>query len=103
MQLFIVQPQINQGRAFGAYQVFYFGIVIAFVFAAKNQYGLGCHALQSIPARIDIGRFGVVDELDAAYGRHLFQTVFHTLEVGQGFAYIFFPDACKIGGDTGRQ
>ena len=103
MQLFIVQSQVDQRGAFATYQILYFGIVIPLVFAAEDKHGFGCHALQGVPAGIDIGCFGIVYELDAAYGRYLFQTVFYTFEVGQGFADIFFADTCKIGGNAGSQ
>ena len=75
-----MQSQVNQCRALFAYQIFYFRIVIAFVFSAQYQYCLGSHALQGIPAGVDIGRFGIVDEVDAAYTCHFLQAVFHSLK-----------------------
>ena len=67
MQLFIVQSQVDQRGAFATYQILYFGIVVSFVFAAEDKHGFGCHALQGVPAGIDIGCFGIVYELDATY------------------------------------
>ena len=98
-----MQSQVNQCRALFAYQIFYFRIVIAFVFSAQYQYCLGSHALQGIPAGVDIGRFGIVDEVDAAYTCHFLQAVFHSLEVGKCLADILFGDTCQVCRDSGSQ
>ena len=101
MQLFVVQSQIDQGRALFAYEVFDFRVIVSFVFTAEDKYGFAGHALQGIPAGVYVRSLGIVDEAHAAYGGYFLQPVFHSLEVGQGFADIFFPDAGQIGRDAG--
>ena len=56
---------------------------------------------QRIPAGIDVGCLGVVDVADAIYGRDVLQTVFHSLEILKGGAYLLLPDVEDGSGKSG--
>ena len=66
-ELAIILTHEDERVAFLANQLVNLAIVIAFVRATENQYGRGGHALQRVPAGIDVGGLGVIDVL-VTYG-----------------------------------
>ena len=101
MEFLVVESQVYQSRALFTYQILDLSIVVAFVFAAENQYRFGSHALQGIPAGVDIRRFWVIDKINAADTRHFFQPMFHSPEVGESLADVLFGNAGQVCRDTG--
>ena len=55
-------PVLNTFRV----PVFNFSIVVSFIFTTENQYRFGSHALQGIPAGVDIRGFRVVNKINSA-------------------------------------
>ena len=92
-----MQTQIDQCRALFAYQLFYLGVVVAFVLTAQDEHRLGGHALQSVPTGVDVGSLRVVDEVHTSYVAHALQSVFHPLEVTQRLADILLFDTGYVG------
>ena len=97
MQFFIVKSQENQTAAFFSHQIGNLVVVVSFILSTQNQDGLGFHALQGIPAGIDVGRLGVVDIVYPFYTGYFLQTVFHPFEVVQCFPDTFFAYARNVG------
>ena len=55
VQFGIVGTQVYESAAFLHYQFLYLIIVVAFVFAANDEYDLCFHAFKCIPACVHIG------------------------------------------------
>ena len=72
--------------AFLANQLVNLAIVIALVRATENQYGRGGHALQRVPAGIDVGGLGVINVAHSFDRRHVLQTMVHTSKLLQALA-----------------
>ena len=66
VELRVVGTKVNQSHALLLNQLFDSVIVIAFVLTAKDEDDRCAHALQSIPASIDIGGLGVIDIMPPA-------------------------------------
>ena len=66
VELRVVGTEINQSYALLLNQLFDGVVVVAFVLTAEDEDDRCAHALQSIPAGIDIGGLGVVDIVHAA-------------------------------------
>ena len=71
MQFLVVQAHENKRVAFLFYQFVNLRIVIAFIFAAEDKHGWCGHRFKSIPARVDVGGFGVIYPPYTANGRYV--------------------------------
>lgn len=86
VEFLVMKSHEDKGVAFLSYQVVDFGVVVSFVFASKYENGGCVHALEGVPAGIDIGGFGVVDETDIANCGYILQSVFDTFELAECLA-----------------
>src|SRR5579863_4962588 len=100
MDLPVVYTQANDGFYFLLYEVTDQGIIISLVHAAEYQDRGLIHAFQRIPCAIDIGRFGIVDELHAPDRTDIFHAMLERFEAPDRFADLFLPDADGGGGDS---
>ena len=92
----------DEGVAFLPNEVVDLGVVIALVLAAEDEDG-GCgHRLEGIPAGVDIGGLGVIDETDTTDRSHILETVGDTLKGHEALADDLLADTHHIGGDSSR-
>ena len=57
VQFLVVGTEIDDACALLAHEILYRVVVIALVFAADDEYRRSCHALQRVPASVDIRCF----------------------------------------------
>ena len=97
-EFFVVEAHEDEGVAFLADEVVDLRIVIAFVLAAKDEDRRCGHGLEGIPAGVDIGGLGVVDETDTADGGHVLETMRDALERHEALADDLFLDTDDVSG-----
>ena len=100
MQLAVIDSQKDEALALLGNEIFDLVVVVTLVQTTQDEDGWLCHALQCVPAGIDIRGFGVVDEGDTMHLAGELQTVLHTLEIAEALADDIVRDAAEVGGDT---
>ena len=102
VELLVMEAHEDEGVALGADEVVDLGVVITFVLAAEDEDGRCGHGLEGIPAGVDIGRFGVVDETDAADGSDILESVLDALEGFERLADDVFANTDDVRGNRRR-
>lgn len=74
-------------------------VVVAFVDTTGNPNDGFVHALERIPSRVDVGGFGVIDELDSLEFAAGLQAVLDVLEVAEAFANAVLANVYELGDD----
>lgn len=73
-------------------EIFYFGIIVAFIFSAEYKDSGASHAFEGIPSRIDVGSLRIVDIDDAIFFGYEFEAMLYGFEIGEGFASDIIAD-----------
>ena len=103
MQFLVVNSEEYQSNAFLAHKVVDFRIVIAFIHPTEDEDRRFSHALERIPARVDIGGLGVVDELHSPHLSSFLESVLHSSEAAEPLTDELVGDPCDICRDTGSE
>src|SRR5690606_23228352 len=97
--LLVIQTQTHDRLHLLFYEVFYFSIIIAFVYAANDPDSWLLHAFKRIISGIYVSGFAVIDVFHAAIICNLLQTMLHRLKSHQRMANAFIADIQNLSGD----
>ena len=103
MQLFVVDAEENQSHTFLLDQLVEFRVVVTLVHATENEHCRFTHALESIPAGVDVGGLRVVDELHPSDLPRLLETMLHTGKTAESLTDELIADSGDVGRDTSRE